>query len=122
MKQIEKSIRVRLYNISKKDNISFQQLITRYLHERLLYRISVSKYCHNFFLKGGTLLYAYNQSEKQRYTLDIDFSLHQMDYESQSVVNVLKDICKINYDDGVFFSMTKALLQPISGRMISMVG
>ena len=48
------------------------KLLVRYLHERLIYRISVSKYRENFFLKGGSLLFAYN-GMKGRPTQDIDF-------------------------------------------------
>lgn len=51
------SIRQKLLDISKKENIAFQVIIIRYLHERLLYRLSRSEYCNNFYLKGGTLLY-----------------------------------------------------------------
>jgi predicted nucleotidyltransferase component of viral defense system len=103
MKQLEKSIRAKLYNISKRENINFQHLIIRYLHERLLYRISISSYRTKFYLKGGTLLYAYSQNEKPRYTLDIDFSLNQMEYEQQKVVSALKEICAIYDNDGVLF-------------------
>ncbi|TVR69896.1 MAG: nucleotidyl transferase AbiEii/AbiGii toxin family protein [Marinilabiliales bacterium] len=103
MKNNAKSIRSRLYNISKIRNISFQHLIIRYLHERLLYRLSVSSYCNNFFLKGGTLLYAYSKSEKPRYTLDIDFSLQQMRYNVQNVVKAMRYICSVTDNDGVIF-------------------
>jgi len=35
-----KSIRAMLKNIADKENIDFQIVITRYFHERLLYRIA----------------------------------------------------------------------------------
>ncbi len=71
---IGKSVRARLLNISKEygEKDGFMKLLVRYLHERLIYRISVSKYRENFFLKGGSLLYAYN-GLKGRPTQDIDF-------------------------------------------------
>jgi len=34
-----KSIRTRLLNLAKKENLSFQLMIIRYMHERLLYRV-----------------------------------------------------------------------------------
>lgn len=103
MKQIAQSVRAKLYNISKERNISFQHIIIRYLHERLLYRLSISTYNNKFFLKGGTLLYAYSKTEKPRYTLDIDFSLRQMKYEIFTVVEAMKEICSIHDSDGVTF-------------------
>jgi predicted nucleotidyltransferase component of viral defense system len=103
MKHIAKSVRAKLYNISKERNISFQHLIIRYLHERLLYRLSISSFNNNFFLKGGTLLYAYSKTEKPRYTLDIDFSLRQMMYNIHNVVEAMKEICSIHDNDGVAF-------------------
>jgi len=52
------SIRYRLKNIADKNQIDFQSCATRYLHERLLYRLSVSDYRDQFLLKGGNLIYA----------------------------------------------------------------
>jgi predicted nucleotidyltransferase component of viral defense system len=103
MKQVGKSIRARLYNIAANQGISYQHLLIRFFHERLLYRISVSRYRDNFYLKGGALLYAFNTDEKQRYTLDIDFSLHQMLYDMEIVAQAVKEICEITADDAVQF-------------------
>ncbi len=113
MKNIGKSIRDKLYNLSKKNNISFQHLIIRYFHERLLYRISVSKYSDKFFLKGGALLYTFSSGEMWRYTMDIDFSLHQMEYDQQKIVETFKDISAIQDEDGVQFNVDS-----ISSRFI----
>lgn len=101
MKQLGKSIRARLYNIASNKGINYQHLLIRFFHERLLYRISVSRYRDNFYLNGGALLYALNTSEKQRYTLDIDFSLHKMQYEMQTVAEAMKEICDITVNDAV---------------------
>ena len=103
MKNIGKSVRDKLYNISKANNLSFQHLIIRYLHERLLYRIGVSKYNANFYLKGGTLLYMLSKGTMWRYTMDIDFSLHQIEYDQQKIVDTFKEICTLQTNDGVVF-------------------
>lgn len=71
-KDIAKSIKAKLLNIAKKEELDYQQLIIRYLYERLLYRLSVSPYKDKFCLKGGALLYAF-EKEFPRPTLDIDF-------------------------------------------------
>ncbi len=72
MTDIGKSIRTRLFNYAKKENLGFQLVIIRYLHERLLYRLSLSPYAQNFCLKGGVLQYFYSL-EQTRPTKDIDF-------------------------------------------------
>lgn len=45
-------------NQAKKDNIDAQILLCNYMLERLLERISLSKYKRNFILKGGMLVAA----------------------------------------------------------------
>ena len=65
------SIKAKLQNIAKKENIAFQILIFRFLHERFLYRLSKSKFHTSFFLKGGSLLYAF-ENELTRPTKDVD--------------------------------------------------
>ncbi|MFR9634038.1 MAG: nucleotidyl transferase AbiEii/AbiGii toxin family protein [Rikenellaceae bacterium] len=72
MKDIAKSVKAKLQNIAQKEGLVFQTLITRYIYERLLYRLSVSDYVEHFYLKGGALLFAIEQSHP-RPTLDIDF-------------------------------------------------
>ena len=78
-------------------------LVTRYLQERLLYRLSISRFHDHFFLKGGTLLYAHEQL-LARPTLDIDFMGHQIDSDKENVRKVFAEICAISYEqDGVIF-------------------
>ena len=45
-------------NISKEKKVNAQILLRNYMLERLLERISVSKYKQNFILKGGMLIAA----------------------------------------------------------------
>lgn len=59
------SIRSRLFNIAQKEKIAFQVVATRYLHERFLYRLSVSEYASCFYLKGGNFIYALQEQEYQ---------------------------------------------------------
>ena len=61
-----------LLNISKKEDVFHQTILTRFFQERLLYRMSQTRYRDNFYLKGGTLMYAYEKFAA-RPTLDIDF-------------------------------------------------
>ena len=70
IKDYGKSIRTKLLNVAKKEDVFYQTILTRYFQERLLYRVSQTKYRNNFYLKGGALMYAYEQFAA-RPTLDI---------------------------------------------------
>lgn len=72
IKNYGKSVRARLLTVSKESRVPYMTILVRYLQERLLYRVSQSEFKENFYLKGGALLYAFNQ-EKARPTKDIDF-------------------------------------------------
>jgi len=43
-------------NLSKKYDITINEILQNYMFERILERLSVSKYKYNFILKGGLLL------------------------------------------------------------------
>lgn len=45
-------------NLAKEKHISAQLVMQNFMLERLLERISISKYRHNFILKGGFLIAA----------------------------------------------------------------
>lgn len=71
-KNYGKSVRAKLLNISKAEKLGYQLIVIRYIQERLLYRLSQSRFREKLFLKGGALLYALEQF-RARPTLDIDF-------------------------------------------------
>ena len=60
-KNYGKSIRTKLLNVARKENVFNQTILTRYFQERLLYRISQTHYRGNFYLKGDALMYAYEK-------------------------------------------------------------
>lgn len=57
-KNIGKSIKTRLLNLAKEEKQDYMKVLVRYLHERLLFRISASPYKSHFLLKGSSLLFA----------------------------------------------------------------
>lgn len=102
-KNIAHSLKVRLLNLSDHDNRRYQQLLVRYMQERFLYRLSESKYCNNFILKGGALLYAYDEF-LPRPTLDVDFMGTHISNDKEAIVAAFKEIALLNVDDdGVRF-------------------
>ncbi|WP_455624926.1 nucleotidyl transferase AbiEii/AbiGii toxin family protein [Parabacteroides sp.] len=113
-KNYGKSIRARLLNVAKQENIFFQTILTRYFQERLLYRISQTHYKNNFYLKGGALMYAYERFSA-RPTLDIDFLGSSISNDGEKIINVFKEICTVPCDeDGVYFDLTRILAQNIT--------
>jgi hypothetical protein len=69
---IAASVRQRLLNLAKARNEEFQQVLTRFALERLLYRLTLSKYADRFVLKGALLFRLWFDLE-QRPTRDADF-------------------------------------------------
>jgi predicted nucleotidyltransferase component of viral defense system len=97
------SIKSKLLNLARQENIQYQQLLTRYFQERLLFRLSISYYRNRFILKGGALLYAYEQFAA-RPTLDIDFMGTRINNDKESIKDAFTNICNITYiEDGVIF-------------------
>jgi hypothetical protein len=92
------SIKAVLLNLAQKENLYFQQVITRYFHERLLYRISLSEYKSSFVLKGGNLMYAI-EGKYIRPTMDIDMLAKNIDNDKANIKNIFKRICGINYEN-----------------------
>ncbi|MEI6697340.1 MAG: nucleotidyl transferase AbiEii/AbiGii toxin family protein [Bacteroidota bacterium] len=97
------SIRARLLNLAKKEGIDFQNIIIRFLHERLLFRISVSDYSQQLILKGGAFIYAM-QGLKSRPTIDVDLLGTQISNDIEVLCDVFRQICTIQSDDEVSFN------------------
>jgi predicted nucleotidyltransferase component of viral defense system len=95
------SVRTRLLNLSKQRNESFQLLSTRYVLERLLYRLSTTKYRERFVLKGAMLLATWINTPF-RPTRDLDF-LAFGDANPDAMLAVFREICAVTLDDGVAF-------------------
>lgn len=113
-KNYGKSIRTKLLNVAKKENVFYQTILTRYFQERLLYRMSQSRYRNNFYLKGGALMYAYERFAA-RPTLDIDFLGNNISNEGTSIIAAFKEICSVPFEeDGVIFDVGHITAQNIT--------
>ncbi|GBU08254.1 hypothetical protein AwDysgo_15850 [Bacteroidales bacterium] len=113
-KDIAKSIKAKLLNIAKQKGHNYQLLIIRYLHERLLYRLSLSDYREAFYLKGGALLYAF-EKEFPRPTLDIDFLGVKIKNDLVYIKNVFAEICSITCEkDGISFDVATIIAEEIT--------
>ena len=113
-KNIVHSVRERLLNTAKKLGVDYQVILTRYFHERFLYRLSQSPYKENFCLKGGTLLFAYEKF-LARPTLDMDFSANKISNNMQNIRNAVAEICQIECsEDGVIFDTDSVSAESIT--------
>lgn len=90
--------------LAKEHNLTQLELYQRFMFERILERISVSKYNENFILKGGLLLSAIFGIES-RTTKDMDTTIHGIDISKEEMVEVLNEILSINLKDGVKFEV-----------------
>lgn len=103
-KNIAMSVRDRLLNIRNSESgIQYMQVLLRYIQERMLYRLSISRYRDNFCLKGSALLFAYEKF-KARPTKDIDFLGERISRDKENIKRAFSEICSIECpEDGLTF-------------------
>lgn len=92
-------------NLAKEKKISAQIVLQNYMLERLLERISVSKYHDNFILKGGFLLAAMVGLDT-RATMDMDATIKGLPVTKETISGMFVDMCKIHIDDDINFEFS----------------
>jgi predicted nucleotidyltransferase component of viral defense system len=98
------SIKAKLLNIAVQSGKTNEYIQTHYFIERLLYRLSISRYANDFVLKGGLLLHVMFDN-RSRATRDIDMLARQISNSPEQMANIFREICDIPVDDGVTFDM-----------------
>jgi len=107
------SLQHRLKTIAQSEEKTYMLILTRYFIERLLFRISISKFKDNFCLKGGALIYAW-ELEKSRPTMDIDLLASKIKNDMDECKNIFEEICQHNYpDDFVCFDANSIIAEEI---------
>lgn len=103
-KNIGKSVADRLRNISKQRKLLFDDVLSQYANERLLYRLSQTPHADQFILKGGTLFLIWLEGNTHRATQDIDFLAVER-LQIEDVESIFKHLCTIDVDvnDGILF-------------------
>lgn len=94
--------------LAAKSGLTQLELYQRFMFERILERISLSKYNNNFILKGGLLLSAMLGIES-RSTRDMDISVKGIDVLEEKMVQILNEILSLNIDDGVRFEVVDVM-------------
>lgn len=106
------SVRQRLLNIVRETGDDANLVWTRYATERLLYRLSVSKYAGDFVLKGAMLFMAWT-GQSYRPTVDMDF-LGRGEDSSERLAEVFQNICAVAVEpDGLEYSANSVKAAPI---------
>ena len=102
VKNLAASVKARLANLAREQKEDFQELLSRYGRERLLYRLSVSEYQQRFILKGA-LLFAYWIGAPHRPTRDMDLLGHGAS-DIAILEQVFRELCaKEVQADGLVF-------------------
>ena len=99
-----KSLMDKSRNIAVENNITTNEVLQNYMFERVLERLSVSKYRNNFILKGGLLLSSIMGIDT-RTTMDMDTCIKGLDLTEDQIYDVVQEILSIDLRDNVNFKI-----------------
>ncbi len=113
-RNIVASVQARLVDRSRELDVEHQLTLARFGGERLLYRLSKSKFADRFILKGAALLLLW-LGETIRPTKDVDL-LGFGDTSAEALKRVFVDLCAIESpDDGLTFLPNSVHVEAIRG-------
>lgn len=115
IKNLGASIRARLLSLSQSNGQPFDLLLTRFVLERLLYRLSQSSHRDKFVLKGAMLVTTWIDNP-QRGTRDLDF-LGFGATTGEAMLKVFRDILSEDMSDGVSFDLEALRLDTIRDEL-----
>ena len=110
-RDIGASVRSRLLKLARDRSQPFDLVITRYVLERLLYRLSQSPHRDRFVLKGAILITTWF-ADPHRPTRDLDL-LGFGDSSEESILRVFREICGMPADDGLTFEVDNLRIERI---------
>ena len=105
------SVRARLLNVAKAQDVDFNQVLVRFALERILYRLTQSQHADRFLLKGA-LLFTLWYDMPHRATRDADL-LGFGASDPASVAQVFRDIAAVLVDDGIVFDPASVTVDEI---------
>ena len=94
----------------KNMNLKPQEVLQIFMFERLVERLSISKYKENFILKGG-LLIASMIGIAERTTMDMDTTIQGLPMTEEEIEKIIKEILALDVEDGIHFEYQG--MQPI---------
>jgi len=97
-------LKSRIKNLALKNKIPAQAVLQNFMLERLLERISVSKYKDIFILKGGMLI-ASMIGIGSRTTMDMDGTIRGYPLLDETIQSVFTEICSISLKDEITLTL-----------------
>lgn len=82
-----------------------QLVMQNYMLERLLERITLTKYQRNFIIKGGFLIGAIVGLDT-RTTMDLDATIKGLELSHTTIRLVFEEVCQVRLDDDVTFEIS----------------
>ena len=99
-----RQLKDRINNMAKENKLMANTVLQNFMMERLLERISVSKYKDNFILKGGFLI-ASMVGISMRSTMDMDTTIKGIPVHRETLEVIINEILSIELDDNVTFRL-----------------
>lgn len=96
------SLKGRINQYAKKNNIAAQVVLQNYMFERFLERLSKSEYQEKFVIKGGMLVAAIVGLDT-RSTMELDATLRNLPLTEEQITKAIQRICSIDLKDEVTF-------------------
>jgi len=115
IKDMAASVRARLLNIARQNNIDFNRVLLIYFQQCFLDRLAHSTYNEKFILKGGLLFYSV-EPLVARPTKDIDFLGRDISNKPEIVEAAIREIATMALPDGVTFLARNIRSEIISER------
>jgi len=104
-----------LQNRARAERRGTQELLTLYVVERWLARLSASPHADKFVVKGGMVLAAY---DARRPTADLDALARSIANDQNAIVSLVSDIARLSLDDGVQYQTSTATSRVIRDQAI----
>ena len=104
------SLKGRIKNYAKSNNIAAQVVLQNYMFECFLARLSVSEHSDKFVVKGGMLIAAIVGLDT-RSTMDLDTTLRNLPLTEEKISDAINTICEIDMKDDVVFTVKS--IEPI---------
>lgn len=104
-----------MQNRARRERRGTQELLTLYVVERWLARLSASAHASKFVIKGGMLLAAY---DARRPTVDLDALARSVADDQATVVSLVSEVANLSLDDGVEFRAGTATSRIIRERAL----
>lgn len=98
------SLKGRIKNYAKSNNIAAQVVLQNYMFECFLARLAKSEYNEKFVVKGGMLIAAIVGLDT-RSTMDLDTTLRNLPLTEEKIAEAINTICDIDMQDDVIFTV-----------------